>query len=111
MSGSSVVPPLHDYNVKVVKLQTFKLKQDYNMKKGSFNVQKSDETTIEILFITGLLFLTMSSRMEFTGPMMFLYFDVCILHNALEELCLAMPHDDDQTVRNFKVFLKEWFTT
>ena len=51
----------------------------------------------------------MSSRVEFKGQMMFSYFDKCLLDNALEEWCSVTPHDDDQTVKNFKFSLKEWF--
>jgi hypothetical protein len=51
----------------------------------------------------------MSSRMEFTGLMMYSYFDKCLLENALEEWHSVMPHEDDQTVENFKFSLGEWF--
>ena len=48
--------------------------------------------------------------MEFTGLMMYSYFDKCLLHNALEEWHSVMPHDDDQTVKNFKFSFEQWFT-
>ena len=51
----------------------------------------------------------MSSRMEFTGAMMYSYFDKCLLDNALEEWRLVTPREDDQTVENFKFSLEEWF--
>ena len=79
------------------------------MEKESFNVEKSDVTTIEILFNTFLLFHTMSSRKEFTGLMMYSYFDKCLLDNALEEWRSVMPHEDDQTIKNFKFSLEKWF--
>ena len=111
MSGSCGIPLLRDYDVKEVKSQTFKLKRDDNTEKESFDVEKSDGTTIETLFNTVLLFHTMSSRMEFTGSMMYSYFDKCLVDNALEEWCSVMPHEDDQTVENFKFSLEEWFIT
>ena len=74
----------------------------------TFNVKKS--TTVETLFNTVLSIHTMSSRMEFTGLMMYSYFDKCLLHNALEEWHSVMPHDDDQTVKNFKFSFEQWFT-
>jgi hypothetical protein len=48
MSGSCVIHLLHDYDVKEVKLLTFKLKCDDITKKETFDVKKSDGTTIEI---------------------------------------------------------------
>ena len=77
MSGSCVIPLLRVYNVKEVKLQTFKLKCDDNTEKESFNVKKSDETTIEILLNTVLSFHIMSSRMEFTGLTVYSYL-ICV---------------------------------
>jgi chemotaxis receptor (MCP) glutamine deamidase CheD len=62
MSGSCVIPLLHDYDVKVAKLHTFKLKCDDNTEKETFDINKSDGTTIEILFNTVLLRQTMTSR-------------------------------------------------
>jgi hypothetical protein len=58
---------------------------------------------------TVLSFQTMSSRMEFTGVMMYSYFDKCLLDNALEEWRSVTPHEDDQTVENFKISMEEWF--
>ena len=109
MSGSCVIPHLHDYDVQEVKLHTFKLKHDDITEKETLDVEKSDGTAIEILFNTVLSFQTMSSRMEFTDAMMYSYFNKCLLDNALEEWCSIMPHDDDQTVKNFKFSLEEWF--
>jgi hypothetical protein len=104
-----VIPLLHDYDVNEVKSQTFKLKRDDNTEKESYKVEKSDGTTIEILFNTVLLFHTMPSRMEFTGLMMNSYFDKCLLDNALEEWRSVTPQKDDQMVENFKFSLEEWF--
>ena len=109
MSGSCIIPLLRDYDVKEVKLHTFKLKRDDNTQKETFDVEKSDRTTIEILFNTVISFQTMLSRMEFTGAMMYSYFDKCLLDNALEEWRSVTPHEDDQTVENFKFSLEEWF--
>ena len=64
MAGNSIIPLLHDYNVKEVKTHTFKLKHDNNIEKETFDVEKADGTTIEVLFNTVLSFQTMSSRME-----------------------------------------------
>ena len=72
MSGNSIVLLLHDYGVKEVKTHTFKLKHNNNTVKETFDVEKSDGTTIEDLFNTMFSFQTMSSRMNFTGTMMFL---------------------------------------
>ena len=107
MSGSCIIPLLHDYDVKEVKSHTFKLKRDDITEKETFDVEKLDGTTIEILFNTVLSFQTMSSKMEFTGAMMYSYFDKCLLDNALEEWRLVTPHDDDQTIENFKFSLEE----
>ena len=109
MSGSCVIPLLRDYDVKEIKLHIFKLKCDDITEKETFDVEKLDGTTIEILFNTVLSFQTMSSRMDFTGAMMYSYFDKCLLDNALEEWRSVTPHEDDQTVENFKFSLEEWF--
>ena len=77
----------------------FKLKHDDNTEKETFTVKKSDGTKIEILFNTVLLFQTMSSRMELRGPIMFSYFDKCLLDNALEIWHSVTPHDIDQQLR------------
>jgi hypothetical protein len=109
MSGSCVIPLPCDYNVKEVKLTTFKLKHDDNTEKETFNDKKFDGTTIDSLFNTMLSFQTMYSRMEFTDPMMFSYFDKCFLDHALEEWCSVTTHEDYQRVKNFKFSLEEWF--
>ena len=90
-------------------MHSFKLKGDDNTGKETFNVEISDRKTIETLFNTVLSFHTMSSRMEFTGSMMYSYFDKCLLDNALEEWRSVTPNEDDQTVENFKFSLEEWF--
>ena len=41
--------------------------------------------------------------------MVFAYFNTCLLDNALEEWHSVTPHEDNQTVENFKFFLLEWF--
>ena len=53
----------------------------------------------------------MAKRMEFTGPMMFSYFNKCLTDNALEEWRAVTPHEDDQTAENFKYSIEEWFIT
>ena len=88
----------------------FKLKREDSLEKETFEVEKSDGTTLEILFNTALLFNTMSSRMNLTGAMMFSYFDKCLLDNALDKWRSVTPHEDNQTVENFKYSLEEWFT-
>ena len=102
-----VVPLLRDYNVKEVKTHTLKLKHDDNTEKETFDVEKSDWTTIEVLFNTVLSFQMMSSRMNLTGTMMYSYFNKCLLDNALEEWLPVTPHKDDQTPENFKYTLEE----
>jgi hypothetical protein len=41
MSGSCVIPLLCEYDVKEMKLQTFKLKRDDNTEKESFDIKKN----------------------------------------------------------------------
>ena len=48
--------------------------------------------------------------MNFTGTMMFLYFNKCLMDNALEEWRLVTPHEDDQTTETFKYSIEEWFS-
>ena len=52
----------------------------------------------------------MSSRICFTGPIMFLYFNKCLLDYSLGEWQSVTPHEDDQTVENFRYVLKKWFS-
>ena len=85
MSSILIVSLLRDYVVKDVKVHTFKLKHEDNEEKETFDVKKSDGITIEMLFNTVLSFQTMSTRMAFTGPLMYSYFDKCLTDNALEE--------------------------
>ena len=109
MSGICIIPLLCDYDVKEVRFHTFKLKHKDNIEKEMFEVKKLDRTTIEILFNTVLSFTMMSKRMEFTGPMMYSYFDKCLMDNALEVWWSVIPHEEDQMVKNFKFLLEEWF--
>ena len=109
MSGSCIIPLIRDYDVKEIKTHMFKLKCEDSLEKETFEVEKLDGTMLEILFNTALLFNTMSSRMNFTGAIMFSYFDKCLLDNALDEWRSVTPHEDDQTVKNFKYSLEEWF--
>ena len=85
MSSLSIVSLLRDYEVKDVKIHTFKLKHEDNEEKETFDIEKSDGTTVEMLFLTILSFQTMSTRMTFTGPLSYSYFDKCLTDNALEE--------------------------
>ena len=80
------------------------------MEKETFDVEKSDGTTFEILFNIALLFKTMLLRMDFTHSIMYSYFDKCLLDNVLDKWRLVTPHKDDQTIKNFKFSLEEWFT-
>ena len=111
MSSNSIIPLLRDYDVKEVKTHTFKLKHDDNTEKETFDVEKADGTTIEVLFNTVLSFQTISSRMNFTGTMMYSYFNKCLMDNALEEWQAVTPHEEDHTEENFKYSLEEWFST
>ena len=111
MFGNSIVPLLHDYNVNKVKSHTFKLKHNNSTEEETFDVEKSIGTTVEVLFNTVLSFQTMSSRMNFTGTMMYSYFNKCLVDNALEEWWLVTPHENNQTPENFKYSLEEWFST
>ena len=53
----------------------------------------------------------MFSRIEFTGPMLFSYFNKCLLDYAPDVWWSVMLHKDDPTIKNFKFSLKEWVTT
>ena len=66
-----------DYEIKDIKVQTFKLKHDGTSEKETFDVEKSDGTIIEVIFNTILSFKTMSNQMQLTGSLMFSYFDKC----------------------------------
>ena len=57
MSSISIVSLLHDYEVKDVKVHTFKLQHEDNEEKETFDVEKSDGITIEMLFNTFNFFL------------------------------------------------------
>ena len=111
MSGICIILLLCDYDVKEVKFHTFKLQHKDNIEEEMFEVKKLDGTRIEILFNTMMSFNTMSKGMEFTGLMMYLYFNKCLMDNALEEWHLVNPHKDDQTVKNFKFTIGEWLIT
>ena len=52
MSSISIVSLLCDYEVKDVKVHTFKLKHEDNEEIESFDVEKSDGMTIKMLFNT-----------------------------------------------------------
>ena len=106
MSSILIVSLLRDYEVKDVKVHTFKLKHEDNEEKETFDVEKSDGMTIEMLFNTVLSLQTMSTRMAFTGPLMYSYFDKCLTDNALEEWRSVTPHPDDQTIKIFSTLKK-----
>ena len=107
MAGIGIITLIFDYDVKDVKSHTFKLKHNDNVEKETFDVKKSDGTIVEVLFNTVLSFQTMSSRMNFTGTMMFLYFNKCLMDNALEKWHSVTPHEVDQTVETFKYLIEE----
>ena len=111
MSSLSIISLLREYKVKDVKIHTFKLKHEDNEEKETFDIEKSDGTTVEMLFLTILSFQTMSTRMTFTGPLSYSYFDKCLTDNALEEWRSVTPHQDDQTLENFKYSQEEWLTS
>ena len=52
MSSILIVSLLCDYEVKNVKVHTFKLKHEGNEEKETFDVKKSDGMTIKMLFNT-----------------------------------------------------------
>ena len=78
--SSCVILLLCDYHVKEVNIHTFKLKHSDNLKKESFDVEKSDGKQSKC----HVTLCSHSSMMVFTGPMMYSYFDMCLLDNALE---------------------------
>ena len=106
MSSTSIVSLLRDYEVKDVKVHTFKLKHEDNEEKETFDVEKSDGMTIEMLFNTVLSLQTMSTRMAFTGLLMYSYFNKCLTDDALEEWRSVTPHPDDQTIKIFSTLKK-----
>jgi hypothetical protein len=111
MSSILIVTLLYDYEVKDVKVHTFKLKHEDNEEKETFDVKKPDGMTIEMLFNTVLSFQTMSTRMAFSGPLMNPYFGKWLPDNALEEWCSVTPHQDDQSIQNFEYSQEEWLTS
>ena len=62
-----------------MNIHTFKLKHSDNLKKESFDVEKSDGKQSKC----HVTLCSHSSMMVFTGPMMYSYFDMCLLENAL----------------------------
>ena len=111
MSNISIVSLLREYKVKDVKICTFKLRHEDNEEKETFDIDRSDGTTVEMLFLTVLSFQTMSTRMTFTSPLSYLYFDKGLTNNALEEWHLVTLHQDDQTIETFKYSQEEWLTS
>ena len=111
MSSILIVSLLCDYKFKDVKIHTFKLRHEDNNKKETFDIEKSDGMTFEMLFLTVLSFQTMSTRMAFTGPLLYSYFDKCLTDNALEEWRSVTPHQDNQTLENFRYPQEEWLTS
>ena len=107
MLGSCIIPLIHNYDVKEVKLHLFKHKCDDNLGNKTFDVEKCDRTMFKILFNTALLFDTMLLRMDITGSMMYSYFDKCLLDNVIDTWQLVTPHKDNQTIENFKISLQE----
>ena len=85
MSSISIVSLLCEYKVNDVKIHTFKLKHEDNEEKETFDIEKFDGMTVEMLFLTILSFQTMSTRMAFTGLLSYSYFNKCLTDNALEE--------------------------
>ena len=98
MSDSCIIPLLHDYNIKEVKLHKYKLKHDDNFGK-KFDVKKSDWNHIRnFVQCCHISFHTMSLRMELKGPMMNSYLNKCLLDNVLDKWQSVTLHKDDQTV-------------
>ena len=85
MSSTLIVSLLCYFEVKDVKILTFKLKHEDTEEKESYSIKKSDSTTFEMLLLTILSFQTMSTRIAFTGPLSYSYFNKCLTDNALEE--------------------------
>ena len=56
MSRILIVSLLCDYKIKDVKIHSFKLKHKDTEEKETFDIEKSDSTTFEILFLTVLSF-------------------------------------------------------
>ena len=84
MSSILIVPYIHDFEVKVVRVHTIKLKHKCE-EKETIDVEKFDSTTIKMCYNIVLSFQTMPTRMAFTGALMFPYFDKCLTDNAFEE--------------------------
>ena len=89
-----------------------KLKCDDNLEKETFDVENSEKTMFEILFNTALLFNTMLLTIDLTGSILYSYFDKCLLDNVLDkwQWQWLTPHEDNQTIKNFKFSLEELLT-
>ena len=111
MSIICIVTLLSDFEVKDVEVFTFKLKHEDNEDKETFDVKKLNGMTIEMVFHTVLSFQTMTTRMAFSGLLMYSYFDKCFTDNALEESCSITQHQDDQTIENVQYSQEEWITS
>ena len=63
MSSILIDPLIHDYEVKYVKVHSFKVKHEHDEENKTFDVEISDGTAIKLLVNTVLFFQTMSKRM------------------------------------------------
>ena len=92
VSSIPIVPLLCYYEVKDVKINTFKLNHEDNEEKLTFDVKESDTMTIQMLFYIDLSFQTMSTRIGCTGLLMFTNSGMCFTGNALEEWQIVPLH-------------------
>jgi hypothetical protein len=105
-----IVPLLCYYEIKDVKINTFKLKHEDYEEKETFDVEESDSMTMQMLFYIDLSFQTMSTRIGFTGLLMFTYTGMCFTDNALEEWQIVPLHQKIQTIENIEDSQEEWLT-
>ena len=111
VSSIPIVPLLCYYEVKDVKINTFKLNHEDNEEKLTFDVKESDTMTIQMLFYIDLSFHTMSTRIGFTGPLMFSYSGMCFPDNALEEWQIVPLLQKHQSIENIEDSQEEWLTS
>ena len=111
MSSISIVSLLREYKVKDVNIHAYKFTHEDNEEKETFDIEKSDGMTIEMLFLTILSFQTMSTRMTFIGLLSYSYFNKCLTDNAPEEWRSVTPYQDDQALENFKNSQEVWLTS
>jgi hypothetical protein len=110
ISSILIISLLCDNEIKDVKIHTFKLKHEYN-EEEDLMLKNHSVVTIEMKCNTALSPQTMSTRMAFTGPLMFSYVSKCLTDNDLEDWQSVTLHQHNQTIENFYYSQEEWLTS